>query len=172
MIIFALFKLILFIVMITIKQITTVEQLYKSQGAATGNVIVDAIMEYVKCTSSHSGEEAAVCLGVNQRWLSHSIKIFVGVTLSQFILEWRVRQALDLLDNESLSYDEVASRTGFSSYQHFSEAMCKLFGVTPYQYRTESVLNHGRSELYNSRKKQQAIVDIVKKLKSRNNTPS
>lgn len=150
-----------------IQQITTVEQLYKNPEQPTGNVIVDAVVEYARLGSRLTGEDAATCLNVDQRWLSQSVKIFVGVTLPQFLWQWRLYQALDLLDDESLSYEQVASRTGFASTQHLSDSMFKFFKVTAFQYRTQSVYNHSLSALYNSRKKQQEVIERVKALKKR-----
>lgn len=155
-----------------IKQIATVEELYPGTGAETGNVVVDAVVEYATHTLCPTAEDAAVCLGVEQRWLSLSIKIFVGVTLPQFLWEWRLRRALDMLDDESLSYDVIAERNGFSNSKHMAEAFRKFFKVSPYQYRTESLYYHCYTELYNSAKKRQEALERVRQLKARPRKPA
>lgn len=102
--------------MIEIKQIATVEELYLKQGTPTGEVIVDAVVEMLKDgPRTNAAQDFAQRLGFELRVLSAVIEKLVGVRLKEMIMQWRMLQALDLLDNHELSYDQVAQQCGFST---------------------------------------------------------
>jgi len=116
--------------------ITNIGELYRNQGEPkTGNQIVDEVVEYMKRTSSHSAKLVADALGVEQRWLTQSMQIFVDIPLKQFIVMWRTMQAMDLLDDESIPLEEVARRTGFSNLDELRKAVERLYHTTPFTYR-------------------------------------
>ena len=53
--------------MIFIKQITTVEELWNTAGAPTGQTAVDAIVDYVKRVKSHSSYATAIIGSTRRR---------------------------------------------------------------------------------------------------------
>ena len=154
--------------MILIKQITTVEELYKTKGAPTGQTAVDAIVDYVKRVKSHSAQEVALCLNVDQRYLNETMKLFVGVTLKEFILQWRMLQAIDLLDDESLSVEEVARRCGFKLEKNLIAAFRARYGTTPYAYRNSSVFRNNNYRFNREAHQRKRIIENAEKLRSRN----
>ena len=77
-----------------IKTVSTVEELYKSNGAPTGEIIVDAVVDNVKRTTTHSSADIALLLKVkNLTWLSGAMQLLVGLPLQEFIFRWRLMQA-------------------------------------------------------------------------------
>ena len=152
-----------------ITQVTTVDQLYKSQDQETGNIIVDALVYYLRHSKSHKAADAALFLDVEQRWLNDSVRIFVGTTLQRLIQEWRLRTALDLLDNQELSLLEVAQRCGYRQDRQFSDAFMNRFGVTPLAYRTGSQPNNGRYDSNQSAQAQREFQAKIEALRRRDN---
>ena len=149
-----------------IKQITTVEELYKNGGAPTGQIVVDAVVDYVKKVRSHSVENVAIILKMDQRFLNETMKVFVGVTLQEFILQWRILQAIDLLDDESLSYEQVAHRCGFRRVKNLIATFRARLGTTPYAYRNGSVLRNGNYRFNQEPHLRKDIIKNAEKLKS------
>jgi len=150
-----------------IKCITSVEELYKSKGAPTGESIVDAVVDYVKRVKSHSAEEVALFLGQKRSWISGALQMLVGVPLQEFILRWRVLQSIDLLDDPELSVAEVANRTGFRNEKNLVDTLRRRVGITPYAYRNGTIPRNATYSFNrdpNSRKK---LFENVKSLKSR-----
>ena len=91
-----------------IKTVSTVEELYKSNGAPTGEIIVDAVVDNVKRTTTHSSADIALLLKVkNLAWLSDAMQLLVGLPLQEFIFRWRLMQAIDLLDNPELELSHL-----------------------------------------------------------------
>ena len=158
--------------MIFIKQITTVEELWNTAGAPTGQTAVDAIVDYVKRVKSHSAQEVALCLNVDQRYLNETMKLFVGVTLKEFIMQWRMLQAIDLLDDESLSVEEVAHRCGFQREKNLIAAIHTRYGTTPYAYRNGKVFRNSNYRFNREAHQRKRIIENAEKLRSRNEKPA
>lgn len=153
--------------MIEIKQIATLEQLYARRKELTGNVLVDAVVEYLTLMRGHEPNTLADMLGVDRRMLSKAMETFVGVTLKEMILQWRVHQAVDLLDDEALTIEEVAHRTGYGTVKSLSAAMMKYFGTTPTIYRTGSINGNGSYEMNINRQLLQKAQENAQKLHAR-----
>ncbi|MCH8568727.1 MAG: AraC family transcriptional regulator [Balneolales bacterium] len=80
-------------------------------------------------------------LGVSGRAISAAIKHFSGSSFNHHINEYRVRHAMDLLDDQKkkhLSLDAIFLECGFSSKTTFYTAFDRLTGMTPSQYRKMS----------------------------------
>lgn len=150
--------------MTEIKQFTTVWNLYLHRTEKTGYNMVDAMVEYVQAVNSHQASDAALCFGVEQRWLSQSMKIYVGVTLHQFIEQWRILQVLDALDQEPASdLDEVAVRYGFTPGAYFSRVFANVLGFSPLHYVNEQIARH---PLYGANESPAVTRAIQKKIRS------
>lgn len=129
--------------MIEIKQITNIDELYKHQDVLTGNILVDAVVEQLRTTNVHEGQILAERLNVDHRMLSKAMEKFVGLSLRELIVQWRVRQTVDLLDNPELSLEDIAQRTGYQALRSLSSAMMKYFGTTPVIYREGTINING-----------------------------
>lgn len=149
-----------------LKQITNIHQLYLNQGTSSGNCIVDEVVNYLRHSSSHSAHEAADSLGVGQRWLSESMQLFVGLKLQQFIVQWRVLQAFDLLDDMALSFDEVAHRTGFAAHKDLRLAMQRLYQTTPFVYRHERIYRNALYDCNESEHTRQQLLERTRQLRA------
>ncbi len=58
-----------------------------------------------------------------------------GQSFKKLVIHIRLKQSVVLLENSSLSIQEIASRLGFYDQKHFSQYFKKYYGVTPTQYR-------------------------------------
>lgn len=129
--------------MIEIKQFTNIDELYKHQDVLTGNILVDAVVEQLRTTCVREGQIIAERLDVDNRMLSKAMEKFVGLSLHELIVQWRVRQAVDLLDNPALSLEDICQRTGYQALKSLSSAMMKYFGTTPTIYREGTITVNG-----------------------------
>ncbi len=59
----------------------------------------------------------------------------MDMTMMEYLTEYRVGKAIELLEDSSLSMTEIAGCTGFSSASSFSELFRSKTGLTPLQYR-------------------------------------
>lgn len=81
--------------------------------------------------------EAAAAAGVNPAYLSFLFKQEMGIGFSNYLLEYRMEYARELLVRSNYKIKEVASEAGFQDYHYFSKAFKKLNGVSPADYRRE-----------------------------------
>lgn len=149
-----------------LSQITNIGELYRNQGEPkTGNQIVDEVVDYLKRSSSHSAKLVAEALGVEQRWLTQSMQIFVGLPLKQFVLMWRTMQAMDLLDDESISLQEVARRTGYANLDELRMAVERIYHTTPFTYRNGQLYRNALYKNNRSRTDRNRLLDHTEALK-------
>lgn len=156
--------------MTKITPITTVEELCRTRGAATGNVFVDGLVEFLKHSRSNLVEDAAAYLGVPIRLLSANILFFVGTHAGEVIVRYRSYQALDLLDNPELSKEEVAIRCGFASYKVLESVMRRYHGTTIEAYRTGRARRNGNFDYNQSAESRRSVIDKARQLRERDKT--
>lgn len=66
---------------------------------------------------------------------SHSFKNFIKESIFEYILHYRIRQSLYLLQDKNLSIMQIASNVGFSSNSYYSKLFKKYTKMTPKEYR-------------------------------------
>jgi len=59
----------------------------------------------------------------------------MNMTISEYILEYRLSQAIFLLNNTDKSITEIALQTGFSTTSYFISIFKKKMLLTPYEYK-------------------------------------
>ncbi|WP_168735753.1 helix-turn-helix transcriptional regulator [Cohnella fermenti] len=80
-------------------------------------------------------EELAESLHLSPYHVSHVFKKSEGLTLSDYVIRRRVREACSLLANTSRSIQEIASELGGLSASYFCQMFKRAKGVSPEQYR-------------------------------------
>ena len=65
------------------------------------------------------------------------------VSPQEFVRKTRIDKASNLLEDSSLSIDDIAERCGFTDRFHFSKVFKKLKGIPPVEYRKKYVLGYG-----------------------------
>ena len=70
-------------------------------------------------------------------YLTKRFKEQYGVTISDYILDLRIRQAKELLRFSSLSLDDISAECGFYDLPYFSRKFKKAEGITPSAYRNQ-----------------------------------
>ena len=76
-------------------------------------------------------DRLAQAVGMSRSSLHRKLQKRLGVSTSQFIREYRLERALEILRHEDVTASEVAYRVGFSSSTYFSTSFLKLYGYTP-----------------------------------------
>lgn len=111
----------------------------KSEGRAR-NYSRDTlqIMKYIK---EHYGNVNLDVDGISKgvaMSMARSESIFkteTGITLIDFLNQYRVQKAMDLLESGDRKIYEVSEKVGFSSSQYFSKVFKKYTSLTPIEYR-------------------------------------
>ncbi|MDE7121906.1 MAG: AraC family transcriptional regulator [Oscillospiraceae bacterium] len=124
------------------------EQMQKNE---TDNVIswhIRKCIAYIheNLNYSLSIKTLAKLVGLNPSYLSRLFKHEIGVSIKQYIINERMRQAEDLLKYSDMSYLEISVALGFSSQSAFIAMFKKITGKTPKHYRQE----HQKKEQHSS----------------------
>lgn len=67
--------------------------------------------------------------------LCKSFRRALDTSPKEFLLQYRIRQSLLLLENPDLRIADISEMTGFSSPSHFGSCFLKSVGCSPLQYR-------------------------------------
>lgn len=78
-------------------------------------------------------EDLARSIGISRSHLHRKLRVISGQSISQFIREYRLRKALDLLKEGKHSVSEVAYMVGFGSATYFSRSFTNFYGNPPSQ---------------------------------------
>lgn len=85
--------------------------------------------------------------GVSRSQLHRKLKSATGQSVSQFIREIRLEEALKFLQEEDVTASEVAYRVGFSSPTYFNTCFHEYFGYPPGEARLQLELSKSNNYL-------------------------
>lgn len=106
-----------------------------------GQSFVEKINQFVAAHYSEDigRNEIAAEFFLNPEYLSKIYKKQTGVSLKDYINEYRINQSKKLLADEELRISEVASMVGFDNFTYFSTTFKKYTGITPNQFRKNEI---------------------------------
>jgi len=143
--------------------LATVEQLYHGDHH-TGDRTLDAVMDTIIKTTTHSAQDVADLLGVDKRKLSNAIDLLTGEPLEEMIMDWRAYQMRDLLRDTDLPLQEVARRCGYRETSSLIVFFRRRFGVTPLAFRTGRISRHSEYLVNDPANGRRKAMEIIRKL--------
>lgn len=101
------------------------------------NEVLDIAINFIEKNFDKeiNGKIIAQKLGYHPYYLSSLFKKHLGKTLSEYLLEVRLKFGLDLLIHTNTSVKEIAFKCGFINPEHFSVRFKKTYGTSPLNYR-------------------------------------
>lgn len=94
-----------------------------------------ARIEEVYADSDYNVEKLSDTLGLSRGHLHRKIKELTGTTPVDFLRNYRLGKAAELLRGRKFTISEVAYRTGFTSPAYFSKCFKAAYGVTPTEFQ-------------------------------------
>ena len=79
---------------------------------------------------------AAVC-GINRSYFGKIFRNSIGRSPQEFLMNYRMVKATELLKLTSLSIAEIGSAVGYENQLHFSRAFKTVYGVSPREWRNQ-----------------------------------
>jgi TolB-like protein/AraC-like DNA-binding protein len=92
---------------------------------------IDQLIEEHLTDGAFGVDSLASAVGYSRSHLHRRILKATGKSVSQYIREYRLEQAIILLKEEHLNVSEVAYQVGFGSASYFSRAFTEYFGLPP-----------------------------------------
>lgn len=98
------------------------------------------VTEAMKYMDVHFAEdiglsEVAAHLGLSESRLSHLFKDETGQSPGSYLIQTRIKAAMEMLKDYRSKVYEVAEQTGFRDIAHFSSTFKKIVGMSPSDYQ-------------------------------------
>ena len=103
----------------------------------TDEKFLTLLMDYTESTWSNTNlkvDDFSKPVGYSKSQLYRKIILLTGKSLNTFIKDYRLNEALILLNKNSGNVSEIAYETGFSSPSYFSKCFQKRYGHSPSDY--------------------------------------
>ncbi|TKG91946.1 hybrid sensor histidine kinase/response regulator [Puteibacter caeruleilacunae] len=84
--------------------------------------------------SELSIEGIAEEVGISRGYFHKKMKALTGASPSEYIRNYRLKKAAELLAEKKYSIEEISFEVGFSSPSYFSRSFTKFYGVAPKKY--------------------------------------
>lgn len=102
---------------------------------------VSEAVSYIEANYAQNGlslQEVAKHVHMNPVYMSTLFKQEKNITFSEFVLETRMKKAMELLRLGGMKAYEVAERVGYNNPEYFSVCFKKYTGVSPVEYRNKT----------------------------------
>lgn len=116
-------------------QLNTQEVYYDSSDRK--ELYVTLALQYIELNYSRKITVKMISdsIGLNRSYLNSVFKSSLGKTLQEYLMEFRVRKACELLANESLTIRNISLSVGYTDPLLFSKVFKSIQGVTPSEYK-------------------------------------
>jgi len=84
-------------------------------------------------------DSLAHSVGMSRSSLHRKLQKVISISTSQFIREYRLKRALQILRQEDITASEAAYRVGFSSATYFNTCFHKFYGYTPGEVKSRNI---------------------------------
>lgn len=109
-----------------------------NKGTSKNSNMIHDIMEYIDRSYQYEislNELAVNKYFVNPSYLSRLFKERVGQTFSRYVMEVRLKKAVELLENSVLRVNDIAAAVGYNDASNFIQVFKRQYGLTPEEYR-------------------------------------
>lgn len=113
------------------------KQSWEAQQHGSG-YITSSIMKYVHqhyAESELSVQEISEHLQLTSSYVISIFKEATGTTVKQYVLEYRIERAKELLKQRGYKISDIAAQVGFKDGEYFAKVFRKFTGMTPSEYR-------------------------------------
>ena len=110
-----------------------------SSGRMSDYYIKEA-MNYIEQNFQNniSIEDIATVCGINRSYLGKIFRNSIGRSPQEFLMNYRMVKATELLKLTSLSIADISSAVGYENQLHFSRAFKNIYGVSPREWRNQN----------------------------------
>ena len=115
----------------------------QEQIGYSDNTYVNLAIDYIgKMYMQGIGvSDVADSIGITRSHLNHVFQKELNISIQNFLIDFRMHKAANLLVSTGLSIKEISSQVGYSDQLVFSKAFKKKFGLSPKSYRASQNKN-------------------------------
>jgi TolB-like protein/AraC-like DNA-binding protein len=111
------------------------------QEKPLGSTLVDKLTHEIESNLNNDQfgvGSLAQAVGMSRSSLHRKLHKHLGVSTSQFIREYRLKRAMEILRTEGITASESAYRVGFSSATYFNTCFHTFYGITPGEVKSKN----------------------------------
>ena len=125
--------------LISVEQLLNLGLDFLENGAQQKSSIVKQTVAYIRTHYSEDISSSVIAekLHVSDGYLRALFKKECSCTIKDYIQQYRIERAKELLLKDEKKIYEIAGQCGFASSQHFSRVFHQLTGMTPGEYKTK-----------------------------------
>ena len=107
------------------------------EEAGSGEELIDKVIDLVQrdYMMPLSNAQIASELGYHPNYINAVFLRHMGVTLHQYLLRYRIDQAMQMLNTTDMAIADIAEKSGFKYFSHFSQCFRQITGRSPGAYR-------------------------------------
>jgi two-component system response regulator YesN len=80
-------------------------------------------------------KDAALELKISESYLSRLFKNYMGYTFIEYLTDYRIREAIELLKDHHIKIYEVSEKVGYNDPKYFGIIFKKKIGVSPITFK-------------------------------------
>ena len=124
-----------------ISSLPSAGELPSGRVSAMEKKFLRSIQEYVSANLDRNItlDDMAEVVCLSPSTLYKKMKEYADISPMEYVMKMRLHRAVELLKDDSVSVQEVASSVGFNTHSFFSECFKREFGMTPRQWRLRNV---------------------------------
>ena len=105
-------------------------------NAARDIGFINRVVSYIDDHYSEQLTTSVICsaLGYNESYFCTCFKNNFGTNFSNYLCDYRISVASDMINNGSMTLSDIASLVGFRDYCYFSRCFKSCRGISPTQY--------------------------------------
>jgi two-component system response regulator YesN len=110
---------------------------YLSDHSKDVSSVVSKVIQFIdrRLSDDFCREDIAAHVYLNAAYLSRLFKKETGMSLSDYIMDVRVKKAKMLLEKTNMKISDVAQQVGYVHFSHFSKMFKRATGLAPYEFR-------------------------------------
>ena len=120
-----------------IESILTESYQVKEKKQDRDNLFVKTVMEIVEknyTNQNFSSQFIADYMNLSSQYVVKKFKMYTGISLNEYILDVRMKEAAYLLTKTDMPISQVASNLGIENENYFYKLFKKVYGCTPREF--------------------------------------
>ena len=95
------------------------------------------VIDYIDASMSSkiTSRDLAAVAGLSRMHFASQFRTATGLRPHEFLLQWRIRRAAELMRNTTMPIMEIALAVGFQTQAHFTTVFKRFAGCTPRNWR-------------------------------------
>lgn len=108
-------------------------------GEDLSSTQIDKAIDFIRKNihQNISRTEIANSIYMNPDYLSRLFKKVKGISLTDYILQEKLKIAVSLLSSTKLSVSVIATNIGYTNFSYFTQVFKKVYGMSPSEYRQQ-----------------------------------